>query len=188
MAAEIPDIEPTEVIAGDTIAWNKDVDDFPAGTWTLSYYLRGPSNINITATQSGSSRIHAVSVSGTTSATWPEGSYKWQAFVTSGAERYKVGEGDITINENPATSNVTFDNRTINKQILDALEASMFRRAGREEKGYQIEAAGRSFTFHTHEELIMAIEKFRGFVAQEEEAAKVARGENTGKNILVRFL
>ncbi len=186
MAAEIPSIEPVTLFSGDTVAWTKDLSDYPAGTWTLKYYLRGPANQTITATQSGSSSTHAVSVTAATTATWPSGLYQWQAVVTSGAERHSVGSGEITVEENPICAN-TFETRSINKQILDALEASMLNRAARTEKGYSIEAAGRQFTFHTHEELIMAIEKFRGWVKQEEDAKKVLRGEGTGKNILVRF-
>jgi hypothetical protein len=185
MAAEIPSKELTEVFAGDTVAWTKDLSDYPASTYTLKYYLRGPGDIDITATADGAT--HEVSVAASVTATWPKGTYQWKSFVSSGSERYFVEDGEIEVLENPQLSKLTFDTRSINKQILDALEAVMLRSAARPEKGYQIEAAGRSFTFHTHEELIMAIEKFRGWVKQEEDAKKLERGEGTGRNILVRF-
>lgn len=184
MAAEIPSIEPTEVFAGDTVSWTKDISDYPATLWTLTYYLRGPADIDIAATASG--REFLVSKTAAQSAAWAPGLYHWRAFVSDADERYLVGEGEMTVSANPV-GKMTFETRSINKQILDALETAMLGRASRTEKGYSIEAAGRSFTFHTHEELIMAIEKFRGWVQQEEDAKKVARGENTGKNILIRF-
>lgn len=186
MSAAIPSIEPVSLIAGDTVAWTKDISDYPAGTWTLKYYLRGPANQTITATQSGTSSTHAVSVTAATTAGWASGLYQWQAVVTSGAERHSVGSGEITVKENPISA-LTFETRSINKQILDALEATQLALAGRKEKSYSIEAAGRTHNFYSHEELILAIEKFRGWVKQEEDAKKVLRGEGTGKNILVRF-
>lgn len=185
MAVEIPDKEPTEVIAGNTVAWTKDLSDYPADSWTLNYYLRGPANINITATADG--REHSISVSATTSFNWPEGLYTWKSFVSSGSERYLIEEGEITVKENPATSTRTFETKSVNRQILDALEATMLANAGRPESSYTIEAAGRTFHFYSHEDLILAIEKFRAFVKQEEDAKAIMRGENTGKNILVRF-
>lgn len=188
MSAPIPDTEPTEIIAGDTIAWTKDLSDYPATDWTLTYYLTGPSRITIAATASG--RTFSVSKSVQATAAYAPGIYDWQAFVSQGSqgsERYKVGEGRIEILENPATAGKNYDTRSINKQILDALETALLQNAGRSERRYRIEAAGREFEFYTHADLITAIEKFRGFVKAEEDALKIARGENTGKDILVRF-
>lgn len=185
MAASIPDIEPTEFIAGDTLAWTRDLSDYPATTWTLNYYLTGPSRITIAATASG--RTFSISKSATTTAAYAPGVYDWQAFVTSGSERYKVADGRIEILENPATAGKNYDTRSINKQILDALEQTALNNAGRGEMQYRIEAAGRTHIFYTHADLITAIEKYRGWVKAEEDARKIARGENTGKDILVRF-
>jgi hypothetical protein len=185
MAAEIPSKELTEVFAGDTVAWTKDLSDYPASTYTLKYYLRGPGDIDITATADGAT--HEVSVAASVTVAWPKGTYQWKSFVSSGSERYFVEEGEIEVKENPQLSKLTYETRSINKQILDALEAVMLRSAARPEKGYQVEAAGRSFTFHTHEELIMAIQFFRGEVLREEKAKKIARGEGAGDRVLIRF-
>lgn len=186
MPAEIPFKEPTEVIAGNTVAWTKDLSDYPAGTWTLKYYLRGPATIDIIAMASGTR--HSVSVSAaTTAANWPPGTYKWQSFVSSGSDRYFVDKGEIVVVLNPATSTLTFETRTKAKVILDALDQAILENAGRPEQSYTIQAAGRQHTYKTMADMIIARDKFAAIVKQEEDAKKIMRGENTGKNILVRF-
>lgn len=185
MPAEVPSIEPTEVIAGDTVAWTKDLADYSPDTYTLNYYLRGPANINITATDGGNE--FSVSVTAAVSATWPSGLYQWQAFVSSGSERYKVGEGEITILANPQTSAMTFETKSTAKQILEALDATILRASLRPESSYSIQASGFSQNFKTLADLIVARDKFASIVQQEEDAKKLMRGENTGKNILFRF-
>jgi hypothetical protein len=181
---DTPSIEPLEIVAGDTIAWSKDLSDYPATSHTLTYYFRGPGNFQIVASANG--REHSVSVSASTSAAYPSGTYDWQAFASAGSERYKVGEGQIVVKDNP-TNVMSYDTRSINKQILDALEATQLANAARPEQQYSLSAAGRNFQFYNHADLIMAIEKYRGFVKQEEDAKKIARGEGTGRNIYVRF-
>ena len=185
MAVDIPSIEPTVIYAGDTIAWTKDLSDFPATTYTLTYYLRGPSNITIIGTASGST--HSISKTATQSAAWPSGRYTWQAFVTSGSARYLVGSGEITIKDNPATSKATFETRSKAKQILDAIENTILEAAGRPEASYNIAAGGISQQFKTLADLIVARDRYAAIVKQEEDALKITRGENTGRNIFVRF-
>lgn len=188
MPAEIPEKEPLEVTAGNTVVWTKDLSDWPASTYTLTYYLRGPASIDIVATQlTEVSDIHKISKSSLITALWVPGKYRWQSFASLGSTRYPVAEGEIVIHEDPASSKRTFETKSINLRILEKLEKTMEENAGRSAKAYQIEAAGRQFTFQTYEELIMAVEKFRAFVKQEEDAKKIMRGEGTGKNIFVRF-
>lgn len=185
MSAPVPEIEPAEFFAGDTVAWTKDLSDYPATTWTLAYSLVGPSRQTITATASG--RTFSVSVAKTTTAGWPPGEYKWYAFVSAGSERYQVGSGSLTIKENFALTTNAQDTRSDARIILDSLMALYKQVAGRPERRYTLQAVGREFEFYTHADLIKAIQFWQGIVKQEEDAEKVARGENTGKNIFVRF-
>lgn len=185
MSAPIPSIEPSEIFSGDTIAWTKDLSDYPADVWTLNYYFRGPHHFTVLA--AAAQRTFAITISATTSATYPKGTYDWIAFASSGSSRYQVGSGSMVIKENPATAVVNYETRSQAKQILDALMATQLQNAGRGEMQYRVEAAGRLHVFYTHADLITAIEKWKAIVQQEEDAKKIARGENTGKNIFVRF-
>lgn len=186
MSAPIPEIEPTEIVQGDTIAWTKDLSDYSASDgWTLTYYLRGPQSLTITASASGSA--HSISVSATTTAAYAFGKYKWQAYASKSGARYKVGEGSLEILQNPASIVGFTETRSEARQILDALIATMKQAASRPEQGYSLQAAGRSFTFKTHAELIAAIQFWQSEVKREEDAEKITRGEGTGKNIFVRF-
>jgi len=186
MAADIPEIEPLTVRAGDTVKWTKDLSDYPASTWTLKYIFRGPSDFNITATGSGST--HSVTVARAVTELWPKGLYNWIAVVTSSTERFQVGSGSMTVEINLETDTHTYDTRSPAKQILDALDATILRAAARPESSYQLAAGGTQMAFRSFADLIVARDKFAAIVQSEEEAAKIARGENTGKNILARFL
>jgi hypothetical protein len=182
MPAEIPSEEPTEHVAGDTLAWTKSLSDYPADdSWTLTYYLLGPKKETITASADGAD--HAVTVSASTTSNYAPGVYKWTSYASSGSERYKVGEGTIEILPNPATvaANVSTETRSKAKQILDALMATMADAAGRPEQSYSLQAAGRSFSFKTLADLIAAIDYWKAEVKREDSASSI------GKNIFVRF-
>jgi hypothetical protein len=46
--------EPTEVTAGDTIEWTRQLPDYPASLgWVLKYALRGPAVINLASVADG---------------------------------------------------------------------------------------------------------------------------------------
>lgn len=180
MAADIPTTEPTTIIAGDTLAWTKEVDDYSPATWTLTYYLRGPGGA-FTIAATGSTTF-AVSIAAAVTATYVPGDYKLYGFVTSGAERYKVHESDVTVLPNVAAQTSPIEIRTLAKQILDAHMLAYKNRAGRPEQSYSIQAAGRSYNYKTDSDMIEAIKFWQAEVAGEE-----AEGSATKRNILVRF-
>ena len=74
----IPSVEPTAIIAGDTLAWTKSLADYPASAaWVLKYRLiNAASKIDITATTSGAD--HLVSVAAAVTALYPVGLYTYQ--------------------------------------------------------------------------------------------------------------
>jgi hypothetical protein len=101
MSSTVPTIEPTAARAGDTWAWTRDLSDYPAGTWTLTYSLFSSAAVySITATADGTQ--HSVSVPGATTKTYIAGRYDWVAHVSDGTDRYQVGSGVIQILPNIA--------------------------------------------------------------------------------------
>lgn len=129
MPDNIPTVEPKEIVAGDTIAWDISDTHYPASTYVLTYALRGPSVINITAAAAGND--HQIRITAATSLTWVKpGVYWWAAYMTNGLERYLFREGQITIKENlAAITGKIYDGRTHVKKVLDAIEAVLEARA-----------------------------------------------------------
>jgi len=124
MSAEIPTIEPVSAVCGDTWSWKKTLSDYPAPTWTLTYYLRsreGEQNFNATA----SGTDHLVSVTAAATAAYKAGRYGWTAVVTSGAERHTVGQGELVVLADPSKTGMGQDPRSHARKVLEALEAAI---------------------------------------------------------------
>lgn len=185
MAAQIPDVEPTSIIAGDTVTWTKYLADYPATEWTLAYTVNGAKQYTATATAIGSG--YSVTIPAATTADWDGGTYWWNARVTKDAESYTVGSGTFIVTANPANQTEGYDGRTSAKKILDAHLAAYEAYAGRIEQQYSLGAANRSFVYATKADLIAAIKFWQGEVAREEAALALSQGKNTGRNIFVRF-
>lgn len=121
--------EPASIYAGDTISWNIALPDYPAsGGWTLKYKaLCADGYFALTSTADGDD--HAVSAAKATTAAFIPGTYNLVKYVESTTELVTLSESTFTVN--PALSGKTdvFDNRTINKRILDAIDAVLEGRA-----------------------------------------------------------
>ncbi len=186
--AEIPNTEPTEIIAGDTTKWKRiDLSDYPASTWTLKYVFRGPSVQNITAIADGNN--FSVTISAAISANWVAGDYVWEAYVTKGAgenlERYRIDSGYLKVKPNLEGVAGIYDGRTYVKKVLDAIEATIEGTATKEQAS--ITVAGRTLTRRTIEELLALRDKFRVEYVAEQKAEKIKNGLATGGKILTRF-
>lgn len=72
-----------------------------------------------------------VEVTSEVSGNYTAGTYRWQAHVSAGSERYKVGEGSIEISKDFASYPHGFDVRSHVKKVLDALEAAIEGRASK---------------------------------------------------------
>ena len=83
--AETPSKEPSEFRAGDSVKWQKSIDDYKASAgWSLAYAFRGPGGvIDVTASASGDE--HLVEITPTTSAAYTAGIYDVIGYVTKGA-------------------------------------------------------------------------------------------------------
>lgn len=187
MTAEIPTNEPQEVIAGDTVKWNRtDLTDYPANDgWVLTYkFLNAAGKIEITASASGAD--HAVNVAAATSANWAAGTYNWQAYVTKAAssERYKVDEGTLIVHANFAALN-TYDSRSHNKKVLDAINAVIENRATLDQESYSI--MGRALKRTPMEDLLKLKDKYQALYNAEQNAENVRNGAAGKNRIAVKF-
>ena len=141
MPSNLGSSEAMEVAAGDTIKWTKCFPNYPASAgWVLSYSLRNAqSQIDISGAMiTASGDCFAVSVAPTDSATWADGDYDYQAYVTNGADRYTVEVGRIRVLQNLATQ-ATVDNRSHNQKMLDAIVSLLENRATADVDEYSID-------------------------------------------------
>jgi len=184
-----PTTEPDKIIAGDRIAWKRsDLDsDYPIASYSLKYSARlenaGSTEIEITATESGSDYI--VEVGQSTTAAYTAGVYHWQAYIirTADSERITVDSGtwEVKANRDAATT----DPRNHVKKVLDSIEATIEGRASKDQESYSI--AGRSLGRTPIADLILLRDKYRTEYVREQRAERVANGLGHSGIIKTRF-
>lgn len=127
MAYTVPTKEPAQLRVGDTWQWRReDLGDYPASTWTLTYYFRNAS-AHFDATASADGDVFSVSVAKATTAGKTAGWYDWVAMVDDGTDRHQVGVGRVELLANVATA-AAADLRTFARKMLDYIEAELISR------------------------------------------------------------
>lgn len=179
--------------AGDSLTWLDDAIVLADGriadasTWTLKYYLRGPSALVLTATANGKQWQTAITTSA--SAALSAGLYQWTAVINGGSsERITVGSGQLQITADPTSQVAPFDPRTRAQIALDDCEAAMatFNATGGKVKRYEI--AGRTMEFQTIAELMTLHSFWRAKVMSEQSASSIAQGLGNPRNLYTRFV
>lgn len=172
MAFTIPSIEPDSVVAGDLWTWTRSLSDYPATTWTLTYSLiKADRQITLTATASGADFL--ISIAAATTADYSDGTYVWQAYVTSGLERYTVGSGQITVKPNLATLTQGYDGRTFAEKRVSQLEMAL---QARDPAIAEYTINGRNVQYHTIEDIRADLNYWRGIVNSESRKLDFDRG------------
>ena len=185
MAADIPTIEPAEFTLGDTLKWTRDLSDYPATLWTLTYsFVNADAQFAITASADGTT--HSVTVAAGTSAAYTAGTYKWQAYVTGGSsERYLVGEGTAKALPNFAVETSGYDGRSHVKTTLDAIQAVLQAKASFDQASMSLN--GRSISRYSIAELLPWEDKYKALYAQEVKAERIAAGLGHSGKVRIRF-
>ena len=170
-----PETEPTQIIAGDRAAWKRtDLGtDYAPASYSLKYSARledsGSTEIEITASESGSDYI--IEVGQSTTAAYTAGVYHWQAYITrtSDSERVTVDSGtwEIKVNRDAATT----DPRNHVKKVLDAIESVIEGRASKDQESYSIQ--GRALSRTPIADLITLRDKYRAEWVREQRAERI---------------
>ncbi len=184
-ASTIPTIEPKQVRAGDTWRWSRSFDCYPAPTWVLTYTFYSAAGVlSFDADADGTS--HSVNIAAADTAAYTAGRYDWTAAVTDGTDRLTVGSGTIQIFPDVAEA-VSYDGRSHARKMLDAIIAIL---EGRGTDGdldvVKTNTASHSTEFDL-EQLGKWHQQYAAAVHAEELRKALARGENTGRFIGVRF-
>jgi hypothetical protein len=104
LAASIPTTEPTQIVAGDTVKWTRELPDYPSSDgWSLRYAIRGAASVDVTATSDGTG--YAVAIPSSATATLGAGLYQLTGWVEKDGEVYTVvGPAAITVKPNLQTA------------------------------------------------------------------------------------
>ncbi len=189
MAITIPTKEPTLVVAGDILEWKREdlTVDFPAsGGWVLTYAFRARiGRFDITAAADGDK--FKVSAAAAVTVAYPPGLYLGAGYVTKGAERRQVYQGELTVERDLASQAEGFDTRSLARQALDAIEAVLAKVATQSQRAYTL-PDGRRVERVPVGDLLVLRDHYLAIVKTEERAAARARGDADGRLFGARFV
>lgn len=175
---------PSEFIAGDSWRWLKSLPDYPATTYTVTWYFENSSAV-FSAVGTASGNNHSVTITAVTTAAYVPGRYRWYAravdIATGLIKEIIAGEsGWLTVTMDPAAAGKA-DVRTDAMKLLDAVTAALFNRADISQLSMSI--AGRSISRMSAVELDDWRKRLQAQVNSE-----IAGSEaGLGRDIRVRF-
>lgn len=169
---------PAEATAGLTFAASAVFDAYPAPTWTLTAHLRGPGQIDLTATAAG-----VFSATAATTAAWAPGTYWYAVRATNGTDVLEVATGQLEVKPDLAAAGPGFDGRTQNERALDAISAVLEKRASQDQQRYTI---NNRELWRTPIADLLKLQAFYKAAVRRERAAKSGSAA-FGRQIHVRF-
>ena len=181
--------EPAKIIAGDRLIFKRSDlnNDYANSSFTLKYSARlegtGSTEIQITATASGSDYL--VEVNSSTTASYTVGTYRWQAYITRNSDEQRLtidqGTWEVIANRDAATT----DPRSHAAIMVDKIESILEGRADSDVSSYSIQ--GRSLTKLGIEELMAWRDRYKAELLLEKRKERALNGVGTGAKVLVRF-
>jgi len=183
---------PAIVAAGTTITWRDDDTTVPfdqhatSADWTLTYYLRSSISGAHTVTGSAYNSGWQVTISATDSTDFNEGDWSWEAVVSKGSEKFRIGQGQIKVKQSLAYTGTAgvIETRSQNKIDRDNIKAALRKFAdGMQE--YSI--GGRTFKRSNISDLHSELDRLNAIVMREDIAEKVSQGLGNPTRFFVRF-
>jgi hypothetical protein len=176
---------PDELLAGDTWAWTREVDDYPASEWTAAWYFE-KADFNFSVASVADVDTHTGAVTAATSATYRPGKYRWRFVATNIADssRATVESGWLVVEPNPAAAG-NVDHRTVAKVVLDHIEAYLRDPTNITASSYSLN--GRSLSRWSRSDLLVEREKWMSEVKSQEAAERIAAGRGNPRRLYVRF-
>lgn len=176
----------TEFYAGDELRFTYNNSLYPSSDWTLTAYFIGLVTGSVVASALDSTQFQ-VTASSTLTSTFATGSYNVYLAVNRGTERYIVEKTTVNVLPNPATFPVFgTDIRSHTRRVYDALCAVIEGRASQTDLAISI--AGRSLQRTPIKDLVSMKNLYEQMLKAEEQKDAVNKGEDAGKQVLVRFI
>ena len=183
---------PSIVAAGTTITWRDDDTTVPfdqnatSADWTLTYYLRSAVSGAHTVTGSAYNNGWELVISAADSASFYDGEWSWEAVVSKGSEKFRLGQGTIEVKQSLSYTGTAgaIDTRSQNKIDRDNIKAALRKfQDGMQE--YSI--GGRTYKRIHRNDLAAELDRLNGIVMREDIAEKVAQGLGNPSRFFVRF-
>lgn len=190
--APVLTIEPSVLIAGDTVIWNKALTQGEPGDGALKYYFNNPTANKsigpIVATDNGDGTF-LVTLDANVSAPMDVGDWKWEAYFypTNTTQRFRVGFGRTCVKANYAAlqGGAGVDDRSHVEKTLDAIEATIAGKATQDQLMYSIH--GRTLQRMSFKELESFRKDYKRQLAAQRDREKIANGKHPTTAIKVRF-
>lgn len=187
MAATIPTMIPTEIRAGDDIAFTRSWPDYLPATWTLTFHVvrdDGSASYSFEASDNGDG-THLVTISAVNSTKLKAGTWGFVERVDDGgdpATYATLNSGSLKVVRDLSLS---ADLRSHAKKVLDAIEATIEGRASSDQQAMAI--GGRQMSRIPMPELVEIRDKYKAEVARELAAERIAAGLSGKGRVEVRF-
>lgn len=177
---------PLTFISGETITWEKNLPDYlPVDNWVLTYvFVIGGDQQVVTATDAGNGS-HSATITKTISNKFTSGIYTWQAHVDNGTDHIVVDSGRVEVKPNFLDQENGFDARSHVKQVLDALEATILKKASKDQMSYTVGST--TVSRMTPEELLKWQNHYRILYNQELQVENISNGNMPSNKGQVRF-
>lgn len=186
MSAQIPNSEPAQFRAGDTLTFSRSLPDYPASAgWVIDYSFRSQTATAIDFTTTPSGNDHLANVVATATAGWLPGIYTGVGAVTDGTFIKTIWSGQLVVLPNLSAAQPGTDFRSSNRKILDFLNTQIECRAKNPLKMSTVE--GSEFTWTDWKDLLPVQAIYQTKVRNEEIADLQAQGKPTGRTIFMRF-
>lgn len=175
---------PAQFASGETLTWTVTLADYtPADGYALTYHLRGPVALDLTAAPSADNLSFIVTLTAAQSGTLTKGKYYVQSYVTKGStDKHLLVNKEIVILPNLSTETAGYDGRSDNERMLDALKAVSEKRATKHQENYTI--GQRTIKYLTPTEIVTWIKYYTSLVNMER---RRKAGQSPFTNIYIAF-
>lgn len=180
---------PGEIISGLTYEWTEVSSKYPSSDgWTCKLCPVGPTVVTpIVAEENDNGEDYDFTLTAVVSGAML-GVYEFSLVVTKGSgptlEQHLLEMVRQEVKYNPLNPG-TYDGRSVVKQTLDAINASLLGAASKDQLSYTIN--NRSLARYTLTERLALQAKYQRLYNKELRAEKIANGQDPGRKIFVRF-
>ena len=181
-------IEPTQLVIGDSMAWERTESQYSALEWQGVYTLFNVAN-NYTIKADAHYNAFAVFVGASVTSKWSAGAYDWTFHVTNINDpeiRHTLANGRIQLLPNPELG-AAIDGRTHAERMLVLIEAAIEGKASADQLAL-LKASHNNRDFEQNPELLIKWRDiYKGEVQRNEYEAALRRGERSPNVVRIRF-
>lgn len=180
--------EPTQLVIGDSMLWERTESQYSAQEWHGVYTLFNVAN-NYTIKAGANYNAFAVFVGASVTNKWSAGAYDWTFHVTNINNpeiRHTLANGRMRLLPNPALG-AAIDGRSHAERMLVLIEAAIEGKASADQLAL-LKASHNNRDFEQNPELLMKWrDVYKGEVRRAEQETAMRRAERSPNVVRVRF-